>query len=235
MIGDGDLDGAATRLSARAKRLPGEQIAGLRLMLARARIARGELDQAEATLTPDSSVAALALRGWVALYRGDLADAVSKFRDAGPYAGDRADATRRSEMVALLQRVGQEKNADLGAALLALARGDSAGAIAGLRHSAGGTASPGDVLLLAGRIAARMGGPHEADAATLFEQVVQAGGTGAAPPAAELAWAQLLVRQGRGSDAIPRLEHLILSYPTSAAVPEARRELERAKGAIPRS
>ena len=34
---------------------------------------------------------------------------------------------------------------------------------------------------------------------------------------------------------LPNLEHLILSYPGSAVVPEARRELERAKGAIPKS
>jgi hypothetical protein len=44
-----------------------------------------------------------------------------------------------------------------------------------------------------------------------------------------------LVRAGRSSEAIPHLEHLILTYPSSAVVPEARRELERAKGAIPKS
>ncbi|HEY6807791.1 MAG TPA: hypothetical protein VI160_03295, partial [Gemmatimonadales bacterium] len=235
MIGDGDLDGAQARLEALTPRLTGDAVEELRLLLAHARITRGDLDRAETTLAPDSSVAALALRGWVALYRGDLARAVALFREAGPYAGERDDATRRSEMVALLQRVAQDRNAELGGALLALARGDSAGAVEGLRRAAGRTGSPGDVLLLAGRIAARMGGTRDADAAALFQQVVEAGGTGAAPPAAELAWAQLLVRQGRGSEAITHLEHLILTYPSSAAVPEARRELERAKGAIPRS
>jgi outer membrane protein assembly factor BamD (BamD/ComL family) len=43
------------------------------------------------------------------------------------------------------------------------------------------------------------------------------------------------VRQGRTAEAVQRLEHLILTYPGSAFVPEARRELERARGAIPRS
>jgi hypothetical protein len=67
--------------------------------------------------------------------------------------------------------------------------------------------------------------------------VVRDGGDagGAAAPAAELAWAQLLLRQLRAQEAVAHLEHLILTYPTSAVVPEARRELERAKGAIPRS
>jgi hypothetical protein len=69
----------------------------------------------------------------------------------------------------------------------------------------------------------------------IFEQITRAGGTGAAAPAAELEWARLLVRQGRAADAVQRLEHLILTYPGSAFVPEARRELERARGVIPRS
>jgi outer membrane protein assembly factor BamD (BamD/ComL family) len=45
----------------------------------------------------------------------------------------------------------------------------------------------------------------------------------------------VLLRQGRTADAIPHLEHLILTYPNSAFIPEARRELERARGAIPKS
>ena len=91
------------------------------------------------------------------------------------------------------------------------------------------------MLLLAGQVAARLGGPQDSTAARIFEQVARAGGTGAAAPAAELEWARLLVRQGRAAEAVERLEHLILSYPGSAFVPEARRELERARGAIPKS
>jgi outer membrane protein assembly factor BamD (BamD/ComL family) len=45
----------------------------------------------------------------------------------------------------------------------------------------------------------------------------------------------MLVRQRAMSEAIRHLEHLILTYPGSAVVPEARRELERAQGAIPKS
>jgi hypothetical protein len=65
--------------------------------------------------------------------------------------------------------------------------------------------------------------------------VVLTGGTTAAAPAAELEWARLLLRRQRTTEAIRHLEHLILTYPESAVVPEARRELERAKGAIPKS
>jgi hypothetical protein len=122
-----------------------------------------------------------------------------------------------------------------------LAQGDSMRAITSLRLAAGhleteeGGAGRPDILLVAGRVAGRLGPEQQRAALALFDEVVRTGGQGAAAPAAELEWARLLVRQGQSGDAIQHLEHLILSYPGSAVVPEARRELERAKGAIPRS
>jgi hypothetical protein len=89
-------------------------------------------------------------------------------------------------------------------------------------------------MLLAGQVASRMGESQQGTAIDLFEEVVRSD-TGAAAPAAELEWARLLVRQAKPRDAIAHLEHLILTYPMSAVVPDARRELERTKGAIPRS
>ncbi len=240
LIADGQLDAAERRLGAGARVLGGEDQAALRLALARARVARGETDRAWALVRDDSSVAALAVRGWIALYRGDLRGASDAFRAAGPYAGERAAATDRTAMLALLQQIPVDTLPELGAALLTLARGDSAAAIAALRRvagrlDAGEGGGRSDVLLVAGRVAARLGGLHDGTAAQLFEEIARAGGTGAAAPAAELEWARLLVRQGRTADAVQRLEHLILTYPGSAFVPEARRELERARGAIPRS
>jgi len=240
LIADGQLDAAERRLTADPGVLGGDDRDGLRLQLARARVGRGELDRAAALLRGDSSVAALAEQGWIALYRGDLRGATDAFRAAGPYAGERAAATERTAMLALVQQITTDTLPELGAALLTLARGDSAGAITALRRvasqlePAGGRA---DLLLLAGQVAARLGGGglQDSTAARLFEQAAREGGTGAAGPAAELEWARLLVRQGRAAEAIQRLEHLILSYPGSAFVPEARRELERARGAIPRS
>jgi hypothetical protein len=135
LVADGQLD-AAERHLAGDTTLSGEDRGRLRLALARARVARGELDRAAAALGDDSSVAALAQRGWIALYRGDLKSAMAEFRTAGPYAGDRASATERTAMLAMLQRIPDEKNAELGGALLTLARGDSAGAVVALRRSA---------------------------------------------------------------------------------------------------
>ncbi|MGH7671464.1 MAG: tetratricopeptide repeat protein, partial [Gemmatimonadales bacterium] len=177
-------------------------------------------------------------RGWIALYRGALRGATDAFQTAGPYAGDRAAATERTAMLALLQQIPDDTLPELGAALLTLARGDSGASVAALRRVAGRLAQGGgrsDVLLLAGQIAARLDAAHEATAAGLFEEILRGGEEGSAPAAADLEWARLLLRQGRAQDAVRRLEHLILTYPGSAFVPEARRELERARGAIPRS
>ena len=238
LIADNQLDIAEERLSAPATAITADDRATLRLALARARVGRGELDRAAAALGDDSSVAAIAQRGWIELYRGNLKNAMEAFRLAGPYALDRAAATDRTAMMALLQRIQQESSPDLGAALLTLARGDSVAAIAALRRAAARLPEQGgrlEVLLIAGQVAAQKGGDQELTATALFDEVVRTGGEGAAPPAAELEWARLLVRTGRAAEAIPHLEHLILTYPNSAFVPEARRVLERAKGAIPKS
>jgi tetratricopeptide (TPR) repeat protein len=238
LIADSQLDIAEERLSAAPATLTADDRASLRLALAKARVARGELDRAAAALDDDSSVAAIAQRGWIALYRGNLKSAMEAFRAAGPYALDRAAATDRTAMMAMLQRIQEESSPELGAALLILARGDSVAAIAALRRAAARLPEQGgrlEVLLLAGQVAAQKGGDQESTASALFDEIVRAGGEGAAPPAAELEWARLLVRDGRSAEAIPHLEHLILTYPNSAFVPEARRVLERAKGAIPKS
>ena len=240
LIESGQLDEAARRLAG-DNRIADEDRATLRLQLVRARIAAGDLDGAGAMLARDSSVEALALEGWITLYRGRLKQAWQLFLEAGPYAGDHREATERSAMLALLQQVPGDTSPELGSALLMLARGDSAHAVQALRLAAGklqaveGGGGRSDVLLLAGRVAARLGPSQRDTAVALFAEVVRTGGTGAAAPAAELEWARLLEGQLRTAEAIQHLEHLILSYPGSALVPEARRELARAKGVIPKS
>ncbi|HXI63837.1 MAG TPA: hypothetical protein VNH14_04960 [Gemmatimonadales bacterium] len=242
LIDGGQLEEAARQLAS-DHRLSADDRAGLSRRLARARIAGGgDVDGAEVALANDSSIEGLAVAGWIALYRGRLKRALELFQAAGPYAGDRRDATERSEALALLQQVPRDSFPELGSALLLVARGDSTGAVAALSRAAdrldpGAGGGRTDILLVAGRIAARPGGSLEQQrtALALFDEVVRTGGQGAAAPAAELEWARLLVRQGQSADAIQHLEHLILSYPGSAIVPEARRELERAKGAIPQS
>src|SRR6267378_4167662 len=161
LIADNQLDIAEERLSAPATAITADDRAALRLALARAQIARGDLNRAAAALGNDSSVVATAQRGWIELYRGNLKNAMEAFRLAGPYALDRAAATDRTAMMALLQRIQQESSPDLGAALLTLARGDSVAAIAALRRAAARLPEQGgrlEVLLIAGQVAAQKGG-----------------------------------------------------------------------------
>lgn len=136
LIGDGDLDQAEQRLS--DFHLSTDDAIRVRLELSRAWMARGDLDRADRVLGADSSVDAVAERGWIALYRGNIVGARDAFRDAGPYAGDRADATRRTEMLALITDVDSARGPKLGAALLVLARGDSSAAVDGLRAAGQG-------------------------------------------------------------------------------------------------
>src|SRR5204862_352600 len=104
LIESGQLDEAARRLAADS-RLADEDRATLRLHLVRARIAAGDLDGAGTMLARDSSVEALALKGWITLYRGRLKPAWQLFLEAGPYAGDHREATERAAMLALLQQL----------------------------------------------------------------------------------------------------------------------------------
>src|ERR1051325_9474174 len=205
LMADGQLDVVEQRLSGPVPGLTADDRAALRIELAKARIAHGDLDRATAALGDDSSVAALAVRGWIALYRGKLKEALSDFRQAGPY-GDRAASTERTAMLALLQQVQAESSPELGAALLTLARGDSVAAIAALRR-ASTRLQPGggrlEILLLSGQLAAEKGGEQGGTGIAVFDEIVRAGSEGesgsAAPAAAELEWARL-----RGRGAIPK-------------------------------
>src|SRR5205085_232645 len=111
-----------------------------------------------------------------------LKQAWQLFLDAGPYAGDRREATDRTAMLALLQQVPGDTFPELGRALLTLARGDSGRAVDSLRLAAtrlSGTGRP-DILLLAARIAAHLGLEQQRTAVALCDEVVRTGGTGAA-------------------------------------------------------
>ncbi len=226
---------AERRLDAWRAKLAPDEVSSLSERIAWAWIHRGALDRAAHALAGDSSVSADGVRGWLALYRGDLAGANTYFKNAGPYAGTRADATARTEVLALVARLPADTVPALGEALLALARGDTARAVQGLVAVAGGVGTPGgaaDLLTYAGRLAAAC---NDSSAQQILERAFAADSSGASAPAAELALARYYLGHDRPADAIKRLEHLILTYPESAVVPEARRLLDQARGAIPKS
>jgi predicted Zn-dependent protease len=69
------------------------------------------------------------------------------------------------------------------------------------------------------------------------ERLLRAAAVKEAPAAAaaELALGELLLTLTRDGEAVRTLEHLILTYPQSALVPQARRRLDQARGAVPRT
>jgi predicted Zn-dependent protease len=195
----------------------------------------GELERADSIISADTSIEGLALSGRIRLYWGDIKGAIQRFRAAGPYTEDRAEATRRTGLLALLQPLEVDSLAQLGHALYQLERGDTTQAIAGLSPLAD-TLPPqnggAELHFLVGRLLTVTGRQVEAERA--FRAAARAGSTPAAP-AAELALAELLLANQRPGEAVDLLEHLILTYPQSALIPQARRKLDEARGAVPKT
>jgi predicted Zn-dependent protease len=235
LIGEGKLDEAETRLKELRSGVSADEYDALRRRLVVAWMQTGNLARAESTIAPDSSVEGLALSGRIHLYQGDLKGAAERFKAAGPYTSDRVEATHRTALLALLQPIESDTNPSLGHALLLLEQGDTAEATTALERVAsdlppqhGGA----ELNLLAGRLLAA--GGKSADAERLFRAAATPEAPGSAP-AAELALAELFLSTGRPSDAVDLLEHLILTYPQSALVPQARRKLDEARGAVPKT
>jgi hypothetical protein len=232
----GRVADAERRLGEWRERLTDSDVAALRERIARAWIRQGELERAHQMLEGDSTVATEAIRGWIALFHGDLIGAGEHFRRAGPYAGSRREATARTAVLALIQRITVNPVPELGAALLTLEQADTVGAIDELTLVARSLPTDGgyaDVMVFAGQLAVRRG---DHNAAQLLEEALTVeSGSGPVAPAAEFALAELAVREKRYHAAQERLESLILAYPGSAVVPQARRLLDQVRGAIPRS
>jgi tetratricopeptide (TPR) repeat protein len=235
LLREGQIEEAQRQLDDLRKTLGEENAGRLTLEVADGWIRQGRLDRAEALLTRDSTVESIAMIGLIRLYRGDLAGAATALSAAGPFAGSREEATARTARLALIQPIESDSLPTLGTALLALARGDSAGAVQALMAVADGLPADGgasEIRLLAGRVEAARGRPIPA------ERLFRAASDSTAPataPAAELELARLLLALGRTAEAIHQLEHLILAYPGSAAVPQARRLLDAARGGVPES
>ncbi len=232
----GAVEQAERRFRDWADRLRSEDERMLREAIAWGWIEQDSLDRAEGLLAGDSSVSTAAILGWIALFRGDIESTVQLFRAAGPRAGSREDATRRTEILALLQRVAMDSLPGLGAALHSLMRGDSAqatGVLAQVAESLPDEGGGADALALAGRVAL---GQHQFELAErLLLRSIERDVDGPSAATAQFELAKVYIAIGRRTDAANRLEGVILNYPMSAVVPSARRLLDRVTQAIPAS
>ncbi len=232
---DGKPDEAARRLAGARGSLTADEALALTRRIAWAWARLGQLARAEQALSADSTVEGLAVSGRIAILQGHVKDAVDRLRAAGPYTGTREEAAGRASLLALLQRIEPDTLPALGAAMLKLEQADTAGAVGDyLRAATQLTSAKGgaELRLVAGRLELARGRTAEA------ERLLRAADDVAAPataPAAELELGRLLIALSRRDEAVATLEHMIVTYATSALVPQARRALDEARGAIPKT
>ncbi len=233
-VREGNPAEAARLLERTRDRVGGGEGERLGLIIARGWIAKGELERAEQAIAPDSSLAADELRGWVALYRGQAERAIELLRSAGARPADRDRPADRAAVVAALRALETDTATAFGEAMLRAARGDTAGAARALDALARATRAGRPELL---GFAARWSevARDSAAAESLWSEIAERHADAAPAPAALLALARADAARGHVERAAQRLEALILHHATSALVPEARRELDRVRGLIPRS
>lgn len=232
LVREGNPAEATSLLHQGRGRVPVGEAGRLWQLVARGWIRLGALDRAEAAVGADSSLAGDEIRGWVALYRGDLRRARELLRSG---VRPSEPAAERAGMAALLQVLERDSFPALGTALLLVERGDTLGASRALvaLTRGGDLAGEAEILLLATRYAelAR----DTVSAAAIWADIAQRLPGSSAAPAALLGLARVASARGDLAGATAKLEALILNYPESALVPEARRELDRVRGLVPRS
>jgi tetratricopeptide (TPR) repeat protein len=186
----------------------------------------GDVARARAALAAAGADDEEETEGWLAFYEGDLEKARASLRRSEQSSPDQVTA------LAVLARTRVARSPALGRAFLTLAQGDTANAA--LRLAAAAEELPDAAPLLLAT-AARLHAARKDDvkAIALWEAIVTRYADAPEAAEADLEWARALRRRGAKADAIARFEHLILTYPQSALVPQARRELELARGSVP--
>lgn len=205
--------------------LDGDMRGRLQGMLARGWVRAGNLPRARAALTGADDDEALGVAGWIALYEGDLAAARKALRHADERTPEAVLA------LALLSRTRADSSVPAGQAFLALARGDTATAVRRMLDASLTLVDAAPLLLgEAARLQARS---DVRGAMTTWQSLVERYPTSPEAAEAELEWARSLRRAGRPADALAHLEHLILTHPDSALLPQARREMDSLRSSTP--
>jgi hypothetical protein len=157
------------------------------------------------------------------------------WKQAGPFAGTRAESTDRSAVLAMIQPITPDTLVELGVAFRSLDAGDTLGAARTMEQAGKDLPADGgrsEVTLYAGRLYAAVGQAAKAEVGFRAAVLKEAPNTSAA---ALLELGRLLVTQNRRPEATQVLEQMILDYPMSALVPQARRLLDQARGGVPRT
>ena len=184
----------------------------------------GEMDRARAMMGDALEDDSTGVRGWLAVYAGDIATARTALRGAGTPTSDAVRAQ------AIIARTRADRAPQLGAAFLALARRDSTRA-ATLFEGAASELPDAAPLLLATAAEIRQARGDVTGAIALWQRILDRYGDSPDAPPAELALARALLASGDRAGAKAHAEHLILTWQGSALVPQARRLLDTLGGA----
>ena len=233
LIGEGKLDEAAPRLAEHRADMSGEEYAdapatagaGLRPG-GRARPRRRRARRATARWTDSRCAGGSGCTGATRRARSSASRRPGRTPATGPRppsaprcsrcsSRSRPTASRRSA-----RRSSQLEQGDTAAGR----RGPRAGRRRACRRRKGGA----EVRLLAGRLAARDREARRRRAAAPGRRGARGAGHGARPPSSR--WRSCCSTSSGPRTAIAQLEHLILTYPASALVPQARRLLDQARG-----
>ncbi len=221
---------AQKRLDDSAKLLDEQTRAAMARPLVAAWLRAGDLERAQSAVKSSDLVDDDETAGWLALYEGDLVAARKRLVRA---------ETKRLELVdalGLLARTRITSSPSLGQAFLLLARRDSSAAAQRFIQLADsvGDAAPA-LLALAARIeAARSDGARVPQRAfVLWDRIIATYPRSPEAPDALLTSARALRDANDKPGAIARYETLLVDYPESALLPQARRDLERLRGLVP--
>ncbi|MGH7445631.1 MAG: tetratricopeptide repeat protein [Longimicrobiales bacterium] len=232
----GALDDGLRQLDAfRAEYPAAPELDGIIGALGGALLDAGRIEEAERLAANARGPQAGMIRGRAMLLRGDVARARTELLNAAP-ALSGAEATETIALATLLGRLSPRGGGMVASALARLADGERGQAVEMLLHESAALPDAEHAALLdfAATTAVRAGLPEFAEQAR--RSIVETLPRTQEAPAALLDLAHTLAqRRDDIAEARVLVERLILEYPRSALVPQARHMLDRISGRVPRS
>ena len=213
---------AQQKLDDAAKKLDPDTRASLARPLVAGWLRAGEVARAKAAMNGTELADDDEMAGWLALYEGDVVNARKRLLRAASNRPELVDA------LGILARTRVEQLPGLGEAFATLARKDSTGAAKRFVQLADSVGAAAPAFIAQGARLSRKN-----DAVALYDRIVRDFPRSPEAPEALLAWARALRDAGDKPAAVTKFEQLLVDYGTSALAPQARRDLERLKGAIP--
>jgi hypothetical protein len=238
LLSEGSIDAADSLFRRLEPALTLDQRDHDRRRIARGWAMRGAVERAHAIVAHDSSVAGFDVRGRVDALAGNLGVAAEWLRLAGPYDDERLQAVERVRLLTLIKAVATDTLLGFGLALRSLERGDTALASLAFGNLADSVAPAGAAALhlFAADLAFARGDTSRALTMATAADVAGADSAATADataPAARILRARIIAARGDPVAAVALLESLILDFPESAVVPEARRMRDLLRGAVP--